>query len=63
MISVGGVFGEGEVISINGIANAVSKFTSTEIENLIGHHSKEIPNLIGKGRKDVIARAEDIIFL
>ena len=63
VISVGGVFGEGEVISINGIANAVSKFTSTEIENLIGHHSKEIPNLIGKGRKDVIARAEDIIFL
>lgn len=61
--SVEGVFGEGEVISINGVANAVSKFTSTEIENIIGYHSREIPNLIGKGRKDVVARAEDIIFL
>ncbi|MCK5674554.1 MAG: glutamate 5-kinase [Spirochaetales bacterium] len=61
--SVEGVFDEGEVVSINGIANAVSKFTSTEIENIIGHHSKDIPNLLGKGRKDVIARAEDIIFL
>jgi glutamate 5-kinase len=63
VISVDGVFDEGEVISINGIANTVTKFTSTEIENLIGYHSKEIPNLVGKGRKDVIARAEDIIFL
>lgn len=61
--SVDGVFEEGEVVSINGIANTVSKFTSTEIENIIGYHSKEIPNLLGKGRKDVIARAEDIIFL
>lgn len=61
--SVEGVFDEGDVVSINGVANAVSKFTSTEIENVIGYHSREIPNLLGKGRKDVIARAEDIIFL
>lgn len=63
IISVEGIFGEGDVVSINGIANAVSKFTSSDIENIIGHHSKEIPNLLGKGKKDVIARAEDIIFL
>lgn len=62
VISVEGVFDKGEVVSINGIANAVSKFTSTEIENIIGHHSKEIPALLGAGRKDVIARSEDIIF-
>ena len=61
--SVEGVFAEGDVISINGIANAVSKFTSTDIENILGYHSKEIPNLLGKGKKDVIARSEDIIFL
>lgn len=63
VISVEGIFGEGDVISINGIANAVSKFTSTDLENIIGYHSKEIPNLLGGGRKDVIARSEDIIFL
>jgi glutamate 5-kinase len=63
IVSVEGVFDEGEVVSINGIANAVSKYTSANIENLIGHHSKDIPNLLGKDRKDVIARAEDIIFL
>ncbi len=62
IISVEGVFDKGEVVSINGIANAVSKFTSTEIENIIGHHSREIPALLGEGRKDVIARAEDIVF-
>ncbi|MCK5152777.1 MAG: glutamate 5-kinase [Spirochaetales bacterium] len=61
--SVEGVFDEGEVVSINGIANTVSKFTSSEIENIIGHHSKEIPNLLGNRKQDVIARAEDIIFL
>ena len=63
VISVEGIFAEGDVISINGIANAVSKFTSTDIENILGHHSKEIQNLLGKGKKDVIARSEDIIFL
>lgn len=63
IISVEGFFSDGDVVSINGIANTVSKFTSSEIENVIGCHSKEIPGLVGNGRKDVIARAEDIIFL
>jgi glutamate 5-kinase len=61
--SVEGIFDEGEVVSINGIANTVSNFTSSEIENIIGRHSTEISTLLGKGKKDVIARAEDIIFL
>ena len=63
IISVDGIFDKGDVVSINGIANAVSKFTSTEIENIIGHHSEEISVILGKGRKDVIARSEDIMFL
>ena len=57
-----GIFDKGDVVSINGIANAVSKFTSTEIENIIGHHSEEIIGILGKGRKAVIARSEDIVF-
>ncbi|MCK5200923.1 MAG: glutamate 5-kinase [Spirochaetales bacterium] len=63
IVSVEGIFDKGEVVSINGIANAVSNFTSTEIENIIGHHSEEISVILGKGRKDVIARSEDIVFL
>ena len=63
IISIDGVFNKGDVVSINGIANAVSNFNSTELENIIGCHSKEISSLLGKGRKDVIARPEDIVFL
>ena len=62
VISVQGVFDEGDVVSINGIANAVSNFTSTEIENLIGRHSAEIPAILGEGRRAVIVKQEDIIF-
>ncbi len=61
--SVEGVFDAGDVVSINGIAHAVSSFTSSEIENLIGHHSTEIEEILGSGRRDVVARPEDIVFL
>ncbi len=63
IISVEGVFNAGDVVSINDIAHAVSSFTSTEIENLIGHHSTEIESILGTGRRDVVARPEDIVFL
>ncbi len=62
IISIEGVFNKGEVVSINGMANAVSNFNSTEIENIIGHHTKDISSLLGEGRRDVIARPEDIVF-
>ncbi len=63
IISVEGVFDAGDVVSINESAHGVSSFTSTEIENLIGRHSAEIKSIIGQGRRDVIARPEDIVFL
>ncbi len=63
IISVEGSFKEGDVISINGIAHAVSNFTSSEIENITGHHSKDISTIIGEGHRDVVARPEDIVFL
>lgn len=62
VVSVEGVFKSGDVVSINGIAHAVTGFTSTEMENLIGKHSKEIENILGSGRRDVVARPEDIVF-
>ena len=63
IVSVEGVFDSGDVVSINEIAHAVSGFTSTEIENLVGKHSKEIERILGSGRRDVVARPEDIVFL
>ncbi len=63
VVSVEGVFDSGDVVSINGIAHAVCSFTSTEMESLAGKHSKEIKRILGSGRRDVIARPEDIVFL
>ncbi len=63
IISVEGIFNAGDVVSINGCAHGVSSFTSTEIENLIGRHSADIESIVGTGRRDVIARPEDIVFL
>ncbi len=63
IVSVEGIFDAGEVVSINECAHGVSSFTSREIENLIGRHSAEIESIVGAGRRDVIARPEDIVFL
>jgi len=63
IISVEGLFNAGDVVLINDCAHTVSSFTSTEIENLIGRHSDEIEKIVGVGRRDVIARPEDIVFL
>ena len=62
-----GVFGKGEVAAIidaegSVFAKAVPYFDSTEIEKLQGHKSSEIETVLGKGRKDVIFRPEDVVF-
>lgn len=62
-----GVFGKGEVAAIidaegSVFAKAVPYFDSTEIEKLQGHKSSEIEIVLGKGRKDVIFRPEDVVF-
>ena len=62
-----GVFGKGEVTSIMDadgkvFAKAVPYFDSTEIEKLQGHKSSDIESVLGKGRKDVIFRPEDLVF-
>ena len=62
-----GVFGKGEVAAIMDtegcvFAKAVPYFDSTEIEKLQGHKSSEIESVLGKGRKDVIFRPEDLVF-
>mgnify|MGYP000489409237 CR=1 FL=1 len=60
---VEGVFDRDTVVMINDCAKVVPSFNSSEIENLIGMHSSDIRDKIGNGRRDVIARPEDIVFL
>jgi glutamate 5-kinase len=63
IMKVEGSFEAGEVVLINDNAKAVSSLSSTEIEALAGKHSSEIKKILGKGRRDVAAIPEDIIFL
>lgn len=65
---VEGIFEEGSVVDVADesgavFMKAVPYFNSREIELLIGHKSKDIPALIGKGRKEVIFRPEDTSML
>ena len=64
---IDGIFGKGEVASIMDeagciFAKAVPYFDSTEIEKLQDHKSSDIEAVLGKGRKDVIFRPEDLVF-
>lgn len=63
VVRVEGVFKRGEVVLVNEIVKMVSAFNSSELESIIGKHSSEIRTILGRDRKDVIARPEDIVFL
>jgi glutamate 5-kinase len=61
--SVTGVFKAGDVVLVNDAVKLVTSFNSTELRSLIGKHSDEIERILGKGRKDVVARPEDMAFI
>jgi glutamate 5-kinase len=63
IIKVEGQFKAGSVVMLNDEAKAVSNFSSTELKRLTGKHSREIRNILGSKRKDVVAAPEDIVFL
>ena len=63
IIGVEGVFHAGDVVMINTIAKAVPYYNSTEIVELEGCQSGDIPASLRKGRADVVFRPEDIVFL
>ncbi len=68
IIAVKGVFSAGEVAAImdssgNVFAKAAPYFDSTELELIQGHRSSDIPAILGEGRKDVIFRPEDLVFI
>jgi glutamate 5-kinase len=63
VMSVEGVFNKGDVILVNDTVKLVTAFNSSELESIMGKHSSEIPGILGSGRKEVIARPEDMVFL
>jgi glutamate 5-kinase len=63
VISIDGVFRPGEVVLVNDTVKLVSSFSNSELENIIGKHSSQIRNILGSGKRDVIARPEDMVFL
>ena len=66
--AISGVFEEGDVVAIKDpegriFAKAVPYFSSTELDRIQGHSSSDIQALLGEGRKDVIFRPEDLVFI
>jgi glutamate 5-kinase len=60
---VDGVFPAGSVVMVNHVAKIVTNMNSTELGAVIGLHSSEVAKRLGSGKKDVIARPEDTVFL
>ena len=63
VVSVSGVFSEGDVILANDTVKMVTAFNSSQLESILGKHSSEIASILGGGKKEVIARPEDMVFL
>ena len=61
--AVEGVFHAGDVVMVNDIAKAVPSYNSTEILEMAGCQSRDIPLRLGRGKADVIFRPEDLVFL
>ncbi|MBL7215832.1 MAG: glutamate 5-kinase [Phycisphaerae bacterium] len=58
-----GTFDAGAVVMINDSAKAVTSLSSDELKKVAGQHSGKIRDLLGSGRRDVVATPEDIVFL
>lgn len=63
VVKVDGIFQAGDVVMVNNIAKAVPYYNSSEILEMAGCKSKDMPRRLGKGKADVLFRPEDIVFL
>ena len=63
IVAVKGSFEAGAVVMLSDRAKAVTSFSSPELKSLAGKHSTEIREVLGPGRRDVVAIPEDIVFL
>jgi glutamate 5-kinase len=61
--SVSGSFDAGVVVMLNSFAKAVTNFSSDELKKIAGKHSSEIKNILGTGKKDVVATPENIVLI
>ncbi len=59
--AVEGEFEKGSVVLVNEAVKLVTKFSSDELRQLAGKDSLQVAQILG--RKDVIARPEDMVFL
>jgi len=59
--AVEGEFDKGAVVVVNDRVKLVTKFSSDELRQLAGKDSLQVAQILG--RKDVIARPEDMVFL
>jgi len=63
IISVKGAFEADSVVMLNDAAKAVTNFSSNELKELAGKHSRQIKDIVGAGRRDVVAIPEDIVII
>ena len=61
--AVEGTFDAESVVMVNDVAKLVTSFSAEELRVIAGRHSSEIASRVGSGRRDVVARPEDIVFL
>lgn len=61
IVDVTGVFDIGDVVLIERGFHAVVSMNSEEIRRVMGHHSRDVEAILGPGRRDEVARAEDIV--
>jgi glutamate 5-kinase len=63
VVRIDGNFPIGAVVLINDAAKAVTSLSSEELQKVAGLHSLKIRDLLGPGRRDVVATPEDIVFI
>lgn len=63
VLNIEGTFPVGAVVMINEAAKAVASLSSEELKKVAGLHSAKIRDLLGPGRRDVVAIPEDIVFI
>ena len=61
VIAVEGDFSVGDIVTIGSAYQAVTSMGSEEIRRVMGRHSREVEEILGPGRKEEVARVEDIV--
>jgi glutamate 5-kinase len=60
---VDGAFSAGDVVMLNDFAKAVVSMSDIELEQVAGKHTRQVRQILGPERRDVVAVPEDIVLL